>query len=87
MFVHPGQLDAVMAEVAEVTRYQLVVRRKGFEDDLTLRVEGPAAAGDLGGRLEARVRDGIKLRARVELVPSGTLPADAKKIVDERTWD
>jgi hypothetical protein len=33
------------------------------------------------------VRDGIKLRARVEVVPGGTLAADAKKIVDERTWD
>jgi phenylacetate-CoA ligase len=87
MFVHPGQLDAVMAEMAEVTRYQLVVQRKGFEDDLTLRVEGPAAGGDLAARLEARVRDGIKLRARVEVVPGGTLAADAKKIVDERTWD
>jgi phenylacetate-CoA ligase len=87
MFVHPGQLDAVMAEVTGVVRYQLVVRRKGFEDDLTLRVEGPGDGGDLGGRLEARVREGIRLRVRVELVPAGTLPADAKKIVDERTWD
>ena len=87
MFVHPGQLDAVMAEMAEVTRYQLVVQRKGFEDDLTLRVEGPAAGGDLAARLEARVRDGIKLRARVEVVPGGTLAADAKEILDERTWE
>jgi phenylacetate-CoA ligase len=87
MFVHPGQLDAVMAESLGGTRYQLVVRRKGFEDDLTLRVEGPAAGGDLSARLEARLRDAIKLRVRVELVPSGTLPADAKKIADERTWE
>jgi len=87
MFVHPGQLDVVMMEIPEVTRYQLVVRRKGFEDDLTLRVEGPTAGRDLAARLEARVRDAIKLRARVEVVPAGTLPADAKKIVDERTWE
>ncbi len=87
MFVHPGQLDAVMADMAEVSRYQLVVRRKGFEDDLTLRVEGPAAAGDLPARMEGRVRDAIKLRARVEVVPAGTLAADGKKIVDERTWE
>jgi len=87
MFVHPGQLDAVMAEMAGVIRYQLVVRRKGFEDDLTLRVEALAAEGELLARLEARVRDSIKLRARVEVVPAGTLPADSKKIVDERTWE
>ena len=87
MFVHPGQLDAVMVEILEVTRYQLVVRRKGFEDDLTLRVEGPGVAADLPALLEGRVRDTIKLRSRVEVVPSGTIPADGKKIVDERTWD
>ena len=87
MFVHPSQLDAVMAEIPEATRYQLVVRRKGFEDDLTLRVEAPAAGGALPARLEARVRDVIKLRARVEVVPAGTLPADGKKIMDERTWE
>jgi phenylacetate-CoA ligase len=87
MFVHPGQLDAVMAQIPEATRYQLVVRRKGFEDDLTLRVEAPAAGRDLPARLEARVKDAIKLRALVEVVPSGTLPSEGKKIVDERTWE
>lgn len=87
MFVHPGQLDAVMVDMAAVTRYQLVVRRKDFEDDLMLRVEGPALGGDFPTRLEARVRDAIKLRARVEVVPAGTIPGDAKKIVDERTWE
>jgi phenylacetate-CoA ligase len=87
MFVHPSQLDAVMVAMTAVTRYQLVVRRKGFEDDLMLRVEGPAPGGDFPTRLETCVRDAIKLRARVEVVPAGTLPGDAKKIVDERTWE
>ncbi len=87
MFVHPSQLDAVMAEIPEVSRYQLVVRRKGFEDDLTLRVETRATSGDLTARLEARAREAIKLRARVEVIPSGTLAPDAKKISDERTWE
>ncbi len=87
MFVHPGQLDAVMADETEVTRYQLVVRRKGFEDDLTLRVEMAGGLKELAAHLESRVRDAIKLRARVEVVPSGTLSPDGKKISDERTWD
>ncbi|HSB68824.1 MAG TPA: AMP-binding protein [Candidatus Methylomirabilis sp.] len=88
MFVHPSQLDAVMAEMPDVVRYQLVVRRRGFEDDLALRVETagglPAA---LAATLEARVREAIKLRARVEIAPAGTLCSDAKKILDERTWE
>jgi phenylacetate-CoA ligase len=87
MFVHPGQLEAVMGERPEVGRYQLVVRRKGFEDDLVLRVETTGAAAELAPRLEARLREAIKLRARVEIVASGTLAPDGKKISDERTWD
>jgi phenylacetate-CoA ligase len=87
VFVHPSQLDAVMSETPEVSRYQLVIRRKGFEDDLTLRVETAGSPRDLTARLEARVREAIKLRARVEVVPSGTLSPDGKKISDERTWE
>jgi phenylacetate-CoA ligase len=87
MFVHPSQLDAVMAEMPQVGRYQLVVRRKGFEDDLILRVETAIATKDLAARLEARVRETIKLRTQVEVVPSGALSPDGKKISDERTWD
>lgn len=87
MFVHPSQLDAVMVEMPEVTRYQLLVRRKGFEDDLTLRVEAVQTPWGLVARLEARVREAIKLRTQVEVVPHGTLSPDGKKILDERTWE
>ena len=87
MFVHPGQLDAVIAEMPEVARYQLVVRRKGFEDDLSLRIEAGNPPQDLVPRLEARVREAIKLRTQVEVVPQGTLAQDGKKILDERTWE
>ena len=87
MFVHPSQLDVVMAEMPQVGRYQLVVRRKGFEDDLILRVETAGMPKDLTSRLEARVCEVIKLRTQAEVVPSGTLSSDGKKISDERTWD
>ncbi len=87
MFVHPGQLDAVIGEMPEVARYQLVVRRKGFEDDLSLRIEAGHPPQDLVPRLEARVRESIKLRTQVEVVPQGTLAQDGKKILDERTWE
>jgi phenylacetate-CoA ligase len=87
MFVHPSQLDAVIGEAPEVSRYQLVVRRKGFEDDLTLRVEVAGDSRNLIARLEGRVKEAIKLRSRVEVVPSGTLDPDGKKISDERAWD
>lgn len=87
MFVHPSQLDVVMSEAPEINRYQLVVRRRGYEDVVTLRVETASTPMDLTTRLEARLREAIKLRAQVEVVPLGTLSPDGKKISDERTWD
>jgi phenylacetate-coenzyme A ligase PaaK-like adenylate-forming protein len=87
MFVHPSQLDVVMSETPEMTRYQLVVRRKGFEDELILRVEIADLSKERASRLEVRLREAIKLRAQVEVAPPGTLSPDGKKILDERTWD
>ena len=87
MFVHPSQLDVLMNETPEIRRYQLVVRRKGFDDDLTLRVEIADLLGARADRLESRLREAIKLRAQVEAVPPGTIPPDGKKILDERTWE
>ena len=76
-----------MLEIPEVARYQLVVRRKGFEDDLTLRVETAQTPVGLVTRLEALVREAIKLRTQVEVVPHGTLLQGGKKVLDERTWE
>jgi phenylacetate-CoA ligase len=87
MFVHPNQLELVLAEIPEVTRFQLLVCRKGFEDDLILRVETRSSSAKLLNHLETRVREAIKLRVRAEEMPQGTIPKDGKKIVDERTWE
>lgn len=52
-----------------------------------IRVQTAGPPKDLTARLKARVREAIKLRTQVEVVPSGALSADGKKISDERTWD
>ena len=52
-----------------------------------IRVQTAGPPKDLTARLDARVREAIKLRTQVEVVPSGALSADGKKISDERTWD
>jgi hypothetical protein len=57
---------------------------------MLLRAEvqpGAAAPDDLGERIRQTLQDAVRLRGTVEIVPAGTLPADAKKIVDQRTWD
>ena len=88
MFVHPGQIDEVIAHFPEVKRYQAVVTRKGNDDDMLLRVETHAREAPFG--MDAAILDalraGIKLRARLEYVPDGTIPDAAKKIHDQRTW-
>jgi phenylacetate-CoA ligase len=89
IFVHPRQVDEVVARVKGVGRYQVVVGREGHNDTLTLRVElgaGADAAG-ISSALEAGIRDVMKLRGSVAVVAGGSIPENAKKISDERKWD
>jgi phenylacetate-CoA ligase len=89
MFIHPRQADEVVARVAGVERYQVVVGREGHQDTLTLRVQlAPGVAGAaVQAPLEAAIRDVMKLRGAVAVVAPGTIPDGAKKIADERSWD
>jgi phenylacetate-CoA ligase len=88
MFVHPRQVDEVLARFPAVARGQVVVTREEHQDALTLTVElaAGADAAAAAGMVEA-VRDVMKLRGEVRLVPSGTIPEGAKKIDDRRKWD
>jgi phenylacetate-CoA ligase len=89
MFIHPRQGDEVVARFPVVTRWQAVVTRDGHQDELTLHVElghGANAEQVSGGMVEA-IRDVMKLRGAVRVVPPGTIAPNAKKIDDRRTWD
>jgi phenylacetate-CoA ligase len=89
MFIHPRQVDEIVARVKGVARYQVVVGREGHNDTLTLRVHlaGGADAQATRQTLEAAIRDVMKLRGVAEIVGPGVIPDDAKKISDERKWD
>jgi phenylacetate-CoA ligase len=89
MFIHPRQADEVAARVTGVVRYQVVVGREGHQDTLTMVTElGPDAAAEKArAALEAAIRDIMKLRGSVLVVPAGTIREGAKKIDDRRTWD
>ena len=89
MFIHPRQAAEVVARVSGVERYQVVVGRDGHQDTLMLRVElRPGTTAD-GARaaLEAAIRDVMKLRGTVDIVPAGTISPSPKKIDDQRKWD
>jgi len=88
MFIHPRQADEVAARTPGVQRYQVVVGRQGHEDTLTIRVElAPGTDATFASKtLETAIRDVMKLRGSVDVVASGTLPEQAKKIRDDRTY-
>jgi phenylacetate-CoA ligase len=89
MFIHPRQADEVVARVKGVERFQVVVGREGHNDTLTLRVQlaGGSDATAAKQSLEAGIRDVMKLRGAVDVVATGAIPDNAKKISDERKWD
>jgi phenylacetate-CoA ligase len=89
MFIHPRQADEVAAKVKGITRHQVVVTRKEHQDVMTFRVEldDGAQPGAVTPALEAAIRDIMKLRGGVQVVPKGSIPEGAKKISDERKWD
>ena len=89
MFIHPRQADEVVGRCPAVTRYQVVVTRDGHQDVLTLQAElgqgGEATTVALA--LVDAMREVMKLRGEVRVVPPGTIPEGAKKIEDRRTWE
>ena len=89
MFVHPRQADEVAARARGVARHQVIVGREGHQDTLVLRVELAPDAEEkpVVAALESAIRDVMKLRGTVSVVPPGTIPENAKKISDERTWE
>jgi phenylacetate-CoA ligase len=89
IFVHPRQVDEIVARVKGVERFQVVVGREGHNDTLTLRVQlaGGVDASAISQTLEAAIRDVMKLRGSVAVVAAGTIADNAKKVSDERKWD
>ena len=85
MFVHPRELAAVLDGDEEVARYQAVVSTgAGGGDVLTVRVEAAPGSRPDAAALGSRIREAVKVRAGVEVVPPGTIPDGARPLVDQR---
>jgi len=91
MFLHPNQLQQAVARVAGLGRFQAVVTRPETRDTLTLRVELTDESADraaLTESLKAAVRESCRLGLdTVEFLAPGSIPEDARPVVDERTWE
>lgn len=88
IFLHPSDLDRAMSRHREVAAYQAVVTRVGDQDELTVRAAPAADGAPISPDAVAQsVREHTRLRAAIDVVPSGALDGEEKRIVDRRTWD
>ncbi|WP_370650250.1 hypothetical protein [Oscillochloris sp. ZM17-4] len=87
LFVHPRHADEALRALPGLAAYQIVVSRHEHRDELTCRfVPAPDAdPADLGDRISAALQEALKLRCHVERAEA--IASDAKRFVDERTWE
>ena len=90
LFIHPRQTNEVAARFPKIARYQVVVTRPQFKDELALKIELTDEAIDkqkLTAEVKKTFQDICRLNVdRLDFVPKGTIPDSAKSIVDERTY-
>jgi phenylacetate-CoA ligase len=86
MFVHPGQVAAVLKRHPEVARARLVVDNPDLVDRMTLQCEVHGSEA-LREAIVASIREATKLRGEVAFVAPGALPNDGKVIDDLRKYD
>jgi phenylacetate-CoA ligase len=89
MFINPRQAEEIAARFPAVTRWQVVVTREQHQDGLAFHVElSPGASAEpLSASIVEAIRDVMKLRGDIRVVPSGTIAPNAKRIDDRRKWD
>lgn len=84
MFVRPEQVADLVARHPEIARARVVATRSGESDVMTVRIE--TEAGDPSA-YDGTIREVLKLKGAVELVPLGGLPRDGVVIEDQRKYD
>ena len=91
MFIHPRQVEGVMARFDQISNFQAVVNRKGERDKLTINLELKDEAVDkhkLTNDLAKTFQDVCRVRAdNIQFVAKGTIPREHKMILDERKWE
>jgi phenylacetate-CoA ligase len=87
MFVHPGQVAAIVSRHPEIGRARLVVDAAEGGDRMTLHVEIAPNRSSNAEAIIASIRDVTKLRGEVAFHAPGELPNDGKVIDDVRKYD
>lgn len=84
MFVHPGQVAAIVKRHPEVRRARLVVDHAGDRDRMILHVEATGMTPELADAIVQSIREVTKLRGEVTFRAIDELPDDGKVIDDLR---
>lgn len=84
MFVRPEQVAALVAKHDEVVKARVIASRADEQDQMLVKLE--ATGGDMSV-LGDSIRDILKLKGHVEIVPPGTLPKDGLVIEDQRSYE
>jgi phenylacetate-CoA ligase len=89
MFIRGSQLQEVFKQFPAVSRFQAVVTREQHQDQLTYTIELAEPQKDPApwlNNLTTGLRDALKVRGEVRVMPSGTIAEGAKPISDQRVW-
>jgi phenylacetate-CoA ligase len=90
IFIHPWQVDEMMARFPWVANYQIVVTRKEYRDQMTIYIELKEESADqtsLKRRVEKEMEEVLKVKGEVVFTIKGGIPDRAKKIDDRRIWE
>jgi len=91
MFVVTKQAEQVFNSFERISAFQIVVGRKEQRDTMTFKIELKNQSIDksrLADDLNSKFQDVCRVKAdKIDFVAKGTIPAEHKIIVDERTWE
>jgi len=91
MFVVARQAEQAVLSFEPVSRFQMIIGRKGQRDELTLKIELKDESADrdkLADDLNKRFQDICRVKIdRIEFVERGVIPEEYQQVVDERKWE
>lgn len=90
IFIHPWQVDEVMARFPLIAKYQIVVTREEHRDRMAVYIElkeGLADQASLKRKVEKEMEEVLKVKGEVVFTAKGGIPDRAKKIDDRRIWE
>jgi phenylacetate-CoA ligase len=91
MFVVAKQAEQAVLSFEPISRFQIVVGRRGQRDEMTLKIELKDEAIDrekLADDLNNRFQNVCRVKIdKIKFVDKGSIPEEHQKIVDERTWE